>query len=429
MSMKDKTKGVVAALRLDSHHAIQRFGALAAFLAATLVMLLVLTLTSSIAASRSSLDAKAVYTPTFTSSKSQQSGEVDGVYVSPDRTRALVMMQFDDTSGVSSDAANYQAFATGSTESLSTQALKTQVDGDIVVFGSTGYMGVVLESDAPFEQQIVSLTVRANSELNYTEDGSARVADHLKDDASFAAHDQWRLFINPGASETIESQALVTPVFNAEEVFYDAVIADQEAEVRKGLDSSLDQLRIDLARIEERKTEMARTNVDGVRIAPPREPAAISGDEVVGQPATAETESSLELVTDWVHPRGFDFDWRNGSVKEGYLDEVVPEGETYSSFLMEREKNTSSNEGSFQASDLQWKLTDGTDLAQASGTGVLKPLVDVMSALTTEYQNYYRHKVDYQTKGYDELLNLEVALRNVGSSQSMNTTDEALVTY
>ena len=52
------------------------------------------------------------------------------------------------------------------------------------MFGSTGYMGVVLDSDVPFEQQILNLTLRAKSELVYNE-GTGKLRKDLEGVDSF----------------------------------------------------------------------------------------------------------------------------------------------------------------------------------------------------------------------------------------------------
>jgi hypothetical protein len=431
--MKETAKTYAAKLKLGPHHAIERFGVITSVVAATFAMLLVGTIVSATANNRARLDETALYTASFTTSRTELSGTVDGVYTNGEGTRALVLMRFDDSAAgsFSTDAANYQAFLTGSNEQLDTQALATAITGSIVVFGSTGYLGVVLESDAPFEQQIASLTLRANSELVYKEGTGRELREDLQDDGSFTEFDQWRLFVNPGASGTEEAASLEGGSIDPAALYYELVVAEQEQEIRAAMDEQLMEMRTVLARIDEYDGEMSRVNVDGVFIEPPQVPVQVDGDDVTGEPADGETESTLALETDWVDPRGYDFDWRSGSVEEGYLDAVMPADETsYVTFLGEKARAEDEENPGFSANDMEWLLTDGNDLKEHGQTSqALEPLTDIMNNTTQAYQDYHRLKTSYQVDSYSELLDLEVTLRGVDSSGSINAGEEALLTY
>jgi hypothetical protein len=433
--VKETVQAFVAKLKLGPHHAIERFGVFTSVIAATFAMLLVGTIVSAAANNRARLDETALYTASFTTSRTELSGSVDGVYTNDERTRALVLMRFDDSAAgsFSTDAGNYQAFLTGANEQLDTQALVTTITGSIVVFGSTGYLGVVLDSEAPFEQQIQSLTLRANSELVYKERSGRELREDLQDDGSFTEFDQWRLFVNPGASGTEEAASLNGERVDPAALYYELVVAEQEREIRAAMDEQLLEMRTVLNRIEEYDGEMSRVNVDGVFIEPPEVPVQVDGDAVTGEPADAESEaaSTLELETDWVDPRGYDFDWRSGSVDEGYLDAIMPEGETsYVTFLGEKARAEDEENSGFAANDMEWLLTDGNDLKEfRQASAAMEPLSDIMNNTTQAYQDYFRLKTAYQVDSYSELLDLEVALRGVDSSGSVHAGEEALLTY
>lgn len=443
MGIKDKTKNVAGRMKLGSHHAIERFGVIFTVICSAFALLLVGTVSSATLNNRAALDTTALYTPSFTTSKTQLAGSVDGVYVSKDHKRAMVLMKFKDSASgsFSANAENYQAFLSGSDGNLGQQSLKTNVNGSIVMFGSTGYMGVVLDSDKPFEQQIMNLTVRANSELVYNEETSgSKIREDLRDDNSFVKYDQWRLYFNPGASQVKVSEALTGGRVDPGAIYSELVIQPQENKVRDKMDGQLKQMQVDLSRIAEYNAEMDRTNVDGVRIVPPKVPTPVAGDKIIGQEAHTDKSgkkvpSTLKLQSKWTSPRGFDFDWRAGSVTEGYLDDIVPPNESYVTYLSKKAQ-AGNDDGSdtnqrFQPNDMEWKLSNGTDLKQdyTSSDTTMKPLKDIMNNLTQAYQTYYRNKVDYQVGSYNELLELEVQLRNVRSSQSINNTDKALLIY
>lgn len=450
MGMMDGMRTVGKKLKLDSHHAMERFGVIFTLLSFSLVTILVMSGFSAASNNREALDAKAIYTSSVTTSRTQQQASVKGVYVSPDRERALVMMGFERNAVMSTSADNYQAFLTGSTMDLKPEKLKNDVTGKIVVFGSSGYIGMVLDSDRPFEQQILNLTMRANSELVYAQ-GDARIREDLKGQASFYEHDQWRIYFNPGASEAKPLASLAGSDFDPMAVYYDLVVKPGEEEVRGAMEEQLKIMRADLARIDEFESALGRTpTFDGDFLVNPRIPTpqealkVISGDEIVGEEATAGDDgkmsaSTLALKTNYVPPHGFNFDWRSGSIKEGYLASLVPPGQRYGDWLNSKMEAGQSGSAAdeerttFNASKIQWSLTDGTLLSDAeAGSTSRVGLADVIAlrdSLGNAYEEYWLHKKDYLVKLPLELLNMEVDLQSVSQTISINDSDKALYIY
>lgn len=433
MSFKDRLKSTATTLRLDSHHAIERFG-IAFTLVVALGLSLVVSGLFSAAASRSELASNtALYTTSFTTSKTQLSGDVSGIYTNTAGTRAMVLMRFNNPASVSSDAKNYQAFLTGSAVGGDIETLATVPTGKIVVFGFTGYMAVVLDSPTPFELQILNLTLRANSELVYTPDQARNVRKELSDQQTFINYDQWRVYFNPGASGAIVNTALDGEDFDPGAVYADLVVAPQEKTLRTTMDDQLGQMQADLTSIAEYTAEINRTKIDGVGLVAPKVPEQIAGDEVVGTPKVGETPSTLALVTDWVSPAGFDFDWRGGSVSEGYIDSIVPTGESYVAFLSAKASASKNGDsGAFRMNPEDWVLTDGKLLSDfnQSTDKAMKPLFDIRNNLSQAYQSYYTHKLAYQVNSLTDLINLEVDLRNVRSGASIHSDGEnSLFTY
>jgi hypothetical protein len=431
MGIKDSAKGVATALRLDSHHGIERFGVFFGAVVVTFVLVFSSASVSAVTNQRAKLDGTTLYTPSFTTSKTQLAGDVNGVYVSSDRTRAMLLMQFSDPSSVSANAEKYQAFLTGSTPDLSDESLKTNVTGKIVTFGSTGYLAMVLDSDLPFEQQILNLTMRANSELVYLPSESRKVREDLEGQSTFAEFDQWRLYFNPGASGATKTAALDGAEFDPGAVYAALVVSPEEETLRLSMDEQLGQMKADQTRIGEYESEARRVNVDGVFITPPETPEQIANDVIHGEPAVGDKASTLELKPDWVSPSGFDFDWRSGSVTTGYLKDIVPEDESWVTFLADKAAlSKDGEEGALQVNTLEWNLSNGRLLTDyGTSDKAMKPLLDVRNNLSQAYQDYYTHKVDYQVKSYTELIDLEVDLLNVRSGASANDGEKALFTY
>lgn len=434
MSFKDSAKNAVVKLRLDSHHAIERFGVFFGVVVVAFVLLFSGASVSAVANQSEQLDSTALYTPTFNTSKTQIPGDVSGVFVNSDSTRAMVLMHFQDPSLVSSNAENYQAFLTGSTRDLAGEALRTNVRGEVVVFGTSGYLAMVLDSEDRFEQQILNLTMRANSELVYLPGENRKVREDLQGQKTFSEFDQWRLFFNPGASGVTKTAALDGEQFDAGAVYAELVVAPKEEVIRASMDEQLAQMFADQSLIGEYETEMSRVKVDGLSLTPPKVPKQIAGDEITGTPAVVDTDtaSTLGLKANWVSPSGFDFDWRSGSVAEGYLDKIVPEDGSYVRFLADKAAlSKNGDEGSLRVGDLKWALSDGSDLVADYGNSdqTMKQLFDIRNGLSQAYQDYYKHKIKYQVDSYGDLIDLEVELRNVRSGASANNSEKALFTY
>lgn len=466
-ALKDK-------LKLGSHHRIERYGLITGALTVAFTLLVGSTAYSAYQSGRDDLSATALYTPGFSTSLSDSAGQVEGVYVSPDETRALLMMSMQpEEVGYSSNAENYEAFITGSSVNLSQEALSTNITGNIVAFGDSGHLGVVLTSDEPFDEQIIDITMRNTSPAADTGEGAGAEAEGSLGDATFGEYDQWRLFFNPAATEAEELDALEGRGVDVESIYTEIVLHDEEVAQRAAMNEQLDAMQSQLGLIAELESEMERTNVDGLRIVPPEIPEHIAGDQVtgeLGEPAELESEtaaaeegaepdanapegsypeSTLELETSWVEPDGFDFDWREGDIHSGYIEEMTPEGETYTTFMDLKEQGFRSGssedvpdpddedatdprdeEPEFNVSNIDWELTDGTDLTnQNELSSGMEPLTNLMNDLSEAYQEYYDMKVEYQVDMHRDLLQLEIELLNVEAAQSINSNEDAVTSY
>lgn len=470
MGMMENAKEVAGKLKLGPHHTIERFGVIFTAISAVFLILVGSTAFSAWNSNRADLSAAALYSEGFTTSLTQQSGEVEGVYVSEDGRRALLMMELSGGSGAeeqvwSANAENYQAFLGGMSPNQTPAALNSTIDGNIVNFGSTGYMGVVLTADEPFPEnpQILSLTMRNNAELVAGQEPSPELSG-----TSFAEFDQWRLFFNPGATEATTISALNGSGIDAEAIYAEVLLVDDEAEIQADLDASLQAMESDLRLINEYENELERLVAEGQQVVLPELPTAIAeverlreegvtpADIISGEPMRLENEeivqpSTLSLNSDWVDPRGWDLSWQDTSVSQGFLGELVPSNETVFSYMANKasgiptgdaadakteedqfgeRRNEYNPTDDFDADDIEWILTDGTDLADRNtDSPALAPLRDLMNSLSERYKSYYDNKVDYQVDHQGALLDLELQLTTVESSYSVNTNEDALQTY
>jgi hypothetical protein len=429
MAFKDTIIAFGKRFKLDSHHTMERFGVVCGIFAVTAVAVFGGSAFAAWNSGKEALTDTSLYTPTFTTSKTKLKGDVDGVYTNELRNKALLIMHFDKGAKISYNAADYQGFLMGSDENLNTETVSTPgISSSFHVFGSTGYVGVLFEADEPFAQQVLNLTMRANQELSFKE-ADDEPADELAGDKSFAQHDQWRVFFNPGAREAETIASLDAATFDPARAFYDVALKSDEQTAREALDSKLVEMRTALSRIDSYTPDLETTKVDGLFLRPPQVPDLIAGDAVTGE-SKSESEngkSSLVLTTKTVVPGGFDFNWRPGNVYDGYLDVLVPVGQSYGEFLSEKSVESTDEHG-LGVDDIEWTLSDGSSLAQDYRTSdvTMRPLTNVMNNLSQAYADYYSAKNEYQSSLLFDLLALDVDLRDVQSNSSANSDEQSL---
>lgn len=453
MGFTDQVRTLSKRFKLDSHHAIERFGVVFGVLAVTGAFVLAGSGASALKAGEDALSEKAQYTERFTTSKTELDGDVVGIYANELRNKSLVMMKFDENAQISYNAGDYAAFLLGSARDLSMEKVATPgVTAQFHAFGSTGYVAVLLEADVPFERQVLNLTLRANAELSFVEqEAGGDAAEALAGDKTFAKYDQWRVFFNPGASGAEHLEALDAASFIPARAYYEIVLKEAEAEARAALESKLGEMRADLAQVEAYTMDLTTTKVDGVFLRPPVVPEAIRDDEITGSTAIesegatpapdpaptvaadgAEDEgrSTLSLETDHVVPQGVDLDWRSGDIYDGYLDELVPAGDSYTDWLAAKAEEPD-DDLSTQIANMSWMLSDGKDLkSDYRGSDIaMRPLMNVMNNLSQAYQDYYNDKAEYQIDLSFALLDLEVELRNVTQNSSIRQDADFLIAY
>src|SRR5699024_7039222 len=110
MGIKDKTVAVSKKFKLDWQHTMERFAVICGVLVVTFTTVMAGTGFSAWQDGRAVLADTALYTDQFTTSRTNLSGDVNGVYTNELGDKALVVMQFDEDAQISYNAADYQAF-------------------------------------------------------------------------------------------------------------------------------------------------------------------------------------------------------------------------------------------------------------------------------------------------------------------------------
>ena len=440
-------KKIAEIFKLGRHYKIERFSIL------FLTLLICLSLVSSaclyqkIKIDTENARSTAMYTTDFSLSRTNVSGTVENIYTSKDKTKTLLLLHFDDVSKVSLDASNYQIFLTACDINRSYQPLVSTPTAGLYTFGSTGYMGIYMVNSRKFQNQILDLVFRCNSEIVETV-----TRDDIDTQTSFDKYDQFRVFFNPAGegAETLECLNQDTPP-SLFDLYEQTISQTKEQELREQLDSDLVKMNVDLNSIEEYRERLVR---DGVMIADT--PYLISGDVMnkvvcdengipVDETDTPDTPDvvdmsdlpdgyteQLALETSHVVARGFDFDWRAGSVKSGYLADLMGDlNVDYGQYFAQKNKEVDLI--AFSVANITWRMSDGSlveDLNTGSDdVGMYTQISNDIALLTSAWTNYYNDKVNYQTKDLKALLLLEIDLRSVEVNSTVNMSDDLLVCY
>ena len=405
--------------KLGKHYRMERFGISFVSLFALLMVCVIVCFTTSVKKQQSDLKSVAMYTTRFQTSRTRISGTVDGIYKSEDGKSCMVLLKFDDITQISTDAANYQMFLTSANVQGNPFDLQYAPSGSIYMFGSSGYMGIYLYSSTGFEPQILDLVVRCNSELV-----SVQNASSVGNDASFSKYDQFRIYFNPGAASVTTAACLGKPNFELFDVYEELICRKQEMRLQSILQADLETLRVNLNAISEYENRLGLINIDGLNIIVPERPDGILGDSI-------EVRDDGQLIYHCVErtPRGVNFNWWDGSIQNGYLDKVVPEGMTYINWLAILNKEPRR----FDLSNMKWYLSDGSawaDYESVNDTiGPAKDINNTISLLTEAYRTYYSTKSDYQSSHLRDLLALEFEARNVATNYTINTSENVLRLY
>lgn len=417
--------GLMEKLKLGPHYRMERFSLLFCVMVVGILVTTVLCFVTHVQTQNTTLGEQAIYSTEFETSKTGVSGKVIDVYSSEDKTKTLLLLKFDDTKVVSTNADNYQMFLTGASVEQNKQTLDGIPSGSIYMFGNTGYMGIYLVNQDGFGPQILDLVVRCNSELqtNASED-----VDEEVEDQSFVDYDQFRVYFNPGASKAKHLDCLDGSKAPSITDFYnEAVITPQEDEIHAQLETQVNNMRVSLNQIHEYEK---RLETEGVTV--PAEPSVIAGDKVI-----TNDDGSYTYKPATVLPGGYDLDWQHTSVVDGFIDDLIAKTDspnmTVDQYfaMMTREANGDASGNQLDTNDIEWQLNDGTLISSLSGESSSRytEYMEMCNDLTNAWRTYYNQKVDYQREMLGSLLDLEVSKDGILTSSSVNTSENVLQCY
>lgn len=414
-----KVKALFSKIFLDKHRKFERFGVIFGSLFLVLIIITACAFVEKSKLDNQTLVDKVIYTQEFKTSLTGIDGTVSNIYRSEDKTKLFIVLNISDISKISTDASNYQMFLTGckqSGESVTTDYLEHKaVNGSLYVFGSTGYMGIYLVDSQGFPSQIYDLVMRCNSQIVSTANTSD--SKDVSRGESFEKYDQFRIYFNPGGSECDVADFLNKNDWNVVDAYEECVSRTKENELRKTLSNDVQTLKTNLSAIDEYTKRL-----QSLGVVIPDMSSLIAGDKVI------EKDDYLIFKPNHVLATGFDFDWYNGSVKKGYLDNLCGDS-TYMQYLSKKRSEVENTK--FDTSDIIWTLTDGTPVDNLDSTvDTNKTINDTIGLLTGAWDTYYTNKKTYECTDLKSLLYLELDTKNIKTDCTINSDkDSALIVY
>ena len=434
--MDKKKHGLLSVFRRGSHYKIERFAVMFAILLVCIGAVSIMCLQQDLSDQSDAIQTKAKYNADFTTSKTDIKGNVIDVYASKDKTKAFVLFQFEDVSEVSTDANQYRSFVTAATVKGNPRKVAGKPAGSIYVFGNTGYMGIYLVNDQKFTPQVLQITVRSLKQLK-SDDMSQTQSEQAKTDPSFTENDQFNIYANPGAKDTVNIKCLnskqaptVTDLFNQ------TVGKKMEKDIKATLVDDLNHMKASLTKIHEYSERL--TKQDHVRL--PKVPELIAGDSIqVAGVQSNPKDNKFIMHFKKIAVGGYDFDWQHSHVGIGRLNKLIAKSDDpdmspekfFAKHVKARSDSDVNNIGDLN--NIKWMMSDGTALETLntgdSDTGRYTAINKDCQNLVNAWQDYVHMKVQYQTTDLEKLLALDASAGVVGDTASINTSNKAVIIY
>lgn len=388
----------------------------------------------------------AIYNSSVSTSVSGTTVTTEQVFVSDDGKRALALLKFANGATMPTDASNYQAFISGatldSTNSARLTALDQPMDGKIISFGSTGYLGVYLEAEKPFTEQMIHIVMRSNKTLSTDSEALSRIDGDLLKDESFKKYDQWRFGIDPSATTAVKTSALDGDTVDVGALYNSLVTAPAEEAIKAKMQDTLSQMRYETNAMNDYAQRLGTYVIDGSAVAVPEKPSVLAGDSITCANNDTKLDQcapeDLRHTTTTPLASGYAFNWYEKNASDNYFSDIDMGDQSPLAYLNSRVQQTSSESSTENvtsdatnsirnlASNLS--LVDGRKVTDFSTS--LPGVSDVNSAatlLSTSWMNYYELKQQYTVEYPYELLKLNLDYLIVADGYTVNEADDAIV--
>lgn len=402
------------------HHRIELLGAIAGVIVLVLFIDFLSIFIYVKSRNRDLLENKAIYVRNFTTSLSGNTGNIAQVYVNPDRTKCVILLYFDSSENLVTDASKYQVYVKGYDIEKGQYAGRTKSNpvGGYYIFGTTGYAAIYMTDANGFAKQCLECIVRCNELLTT----NAKVSDEAaaERDASYAHYDQWRIIINPTGKSAKVCDFLDD--FDIVSLYQDAVIDANESTIRQKLTSDVSSLYTYMKQI-----EAYRNNLKSLGVKLPSLPEYVSGDSF----SYDDTETvTLVYKPEYMFKGGMDFDWFHYTLHDkSFMEEVKDPSMSDTQFFNSLQDYSTADRFSGQ----QWYLADGTQIARNSSSSTqlnnLKSINENITKYEDVLQSYYNLKKQYQCTDMVSYLTLEANMVDAGKYFTSNYDENTIIVW
>lgn len=395
-------------LRIGKHYSMERFGIMTAMAMVLVFGLVIWGAVNTYRDNRTRELTQVIYEGEFATSATNMPGSLLGVFENERRDHAALLFYFGNMGSLSNQAADYSAQIYGMKDEMNLKPTEQPISGgSCAIYGNSGYMVVTLDSKEPFARELLQVMIGEN---NPKIPDARRTGNETRGDV----YDIWYVIVNLGGDGAYMTTSFADDgSFDFNHFFQEIVIARSEDGIRGDLDADLAQLSdaLDAIILAERRAEG-----DGISVADFR-PAWVDGDFV-----SVDDNGNRALNTRTVALGGFDFDWRGGSVSDGYISRLA-----YAAGFDDVNEYLSTQIASQQPWEYEvprWTLPDGTVVVRGKDAAVSSSMQDLaadVDALDAAYKAYAKLKNKYQIDDLTRLLQLELDASDRGSVFTSNT--------
>lgn len=392
--------------KLGPHHRMERFSLFA--LLSTSFLLLFIT-TSGVTAFMKFQkvgQVSAVLSEQASFSISGATYSILGLYGSPEKGDVYTLLYTEDIDKISTSSKKYNLFIrTMKYDKMETNGMKAS----FVVFGSTGYAAVRLQSSEPIQKQPLNVTIRSNADVTLANEETPVFKDE-----SFNQFDQATFNINPGADGVISLDHVKPHETNYTNFYLETITAKEDTKQRERYTALVQELRVNLnkqAEYEER--------IRSVGFVPPNRPRYIEGDKV-SEDGTFEPSENVPFTVP--------LDIKGRTIYDGYYNQVFKEKDTYTSYqdrirsnLTDQKRDTLLRAYNYEYTNV--KTRDGKDFdvtalleSEETLTNGEQTLIDSLQSLTAVQRSYVELKREYQSTIPFALLRQDYVARSVGAT-------------
>lgn len=370
-------------------------------------------------------DWQTVYTSQFVFSQTGVTGAINNVYISEDKTKAVVLMQISDPSQLSTDANDYSVLvlgADGNPRYLRKEVKGTDVSAALYSFGDTGYFALYLVNPDGFTNQLIRVVIQ---NLKPLADNGYFVMYKNGNDKTFEKYDMCDIYINPGAESAVVIDALNTDgAPDPKELYQQTLAAGQETQIRRVLNQDIEAMEQTYNHIAEYAGRLKRDN-----LVIPDIPEIVAGDtfKIIRDENGKELYTSYTTETDF--DNGVNFDWQDTSMESGYINKIISPDENAALWIMN--KGSQKDTHDISTSNYVWKFEDGTYLEDLKNGANGLNEYDRISANIQNYisalNQYIALKQTYETDHLMQMLVLEESLSNADKALSINSDPEKMI--